>query len=283
MKYGAHIYLWTDKWSNEQLHLFDRARGLGLECLEISVGDDIPFDPSAIAARAKALQMDVVLGPGGVWPMDADISHDDPACRARGVAWHRHWIEQGAAAGVKAYTGALYGHPGHVERRRRPADEIDRTAENLRVLADHAEEVGIDLCIEPMSHFRTHMVNTPAQAMQLIEMVDSPCLKVLFDTYHVVTEIRDYAAALHTCGERLFSLHACENDRGAPGGGIVPWDDVFRALKEMHYDKYVIFETYNSSIGDFACTRGMFHNVCPDGDEFVRKSLAFMRHGLEQD
>jgi hypothetical protein len=28
--------------------------------------------------------------------------------------------------------------------------------------------------------------------------------------------------------------------------------------------------------GRFAVSRGMFHNVCPDGDEFVRQALAFV-------
>jgi hypothetical protein len=36
-------------------------------------------------------------------------------------------------------------------------------------------------------------------------------------------------------------------------------------------------ETYNSSIGDFAYRRGMFHNVCPDGYAFVREGLAFLK------
>ncbi|MEZ4560470.1 MAG: hypothetical protein R2854_29225 [Caldilineaceae bacterium] len=36
-------------------------------------------------------------------------------------------------------------------------------------------------------------------------------------------------------------------------------------------------ETYNSSIGDFAFRRGMFHNVCPDGMAFVHQGMAFLQ------
>jgi hypothetical protein len=36
-------------------------------------------------------------------------------------------------------------------------------------------------------------------------------------------------------------------------------------------------EAYNSSLDDFAYQRGMFHNVCPDGADFVRAGLAFLR------
>ena len=281
MKFGAHIYLWTDRWSNAQLDLFDNARELGLSCLEIAVGDDIEFDAAAIRKRAESLGMDVVLSPGADWPMDKDISHEDDECRMAGVRWHRDWISKAADVGAVAYTGAIYGHPGRVERRRRTSDDIQQTAVNLRLLADHAARQGIELAIEPMNRYRTHVVNTPAAAMQLIQLVDSPSLKVLLDTYHLVTEVRDFGEAIQTCGNHLSTIHACENDRGAPGGGIVPWDEIFAAIKEIGFDEYIMFETYNTSLDGFAVSRGLFHDVCPDGNQFVRDALNFMKAGLK--
>ena len=41
-----------------------------------------------------------------------------------------------------------------------------------------------------------------------------------------------------------------------------------------------MLETYNSSLGDFAFQRGMFHNVCADADAFVRDGFAFLRAQL---
>ena len=37
-------------------------------------------------------------------------------------------------------------------------------------------------------------------------------------------------------GDLLWGLHACENDRGVPGGGLVPWRDIFTALKSTKAD-----------------------------------------------
>jgi D-psicose/D-tagatose/L-ribulose 3-epimerase len=96
----------------------------------------------------------------------------------------------------------------------------------------------------------------------------------------MITEVRDYAQAIRTVGDRLWAIHACENDRGVPGGGLVPWEAVFSALNEIDFQGYIIFETYNSSIGDFAFQRGVFHNLCPDGATFVREALAFVRQGI---
>ena len=133
------------------------------------------------------------------------------------------------------------------------------------------------LAIEPMSRFRSHLVNQPAQAVKLIELAGRPAnMRILFDTYHMITELRDPAAAIRETGDLLWGLHACENDRGVPGGGLVPWRDIFAALRQTKAD-YVAFEGYNTAIGDFGWNRGIFQNLCPDGDAFVSKGLAFIK------
>ena len=184
--------------------------------------------------------------------------------------------------GAVAYTGALYGHPGTVLRRIPPADEYSRTAEGLHALAEYGAAQGVAVVLEPMSHFRTHIANTPAQTMRLIEMADHPNLKLLLDTYHMATEVRDFAQAIRQSESRLWGLHACENDRGVPGGGLIPWDSVFSALGDINFNGYVLLESYNSALngGDFAFGRGMFHNVCPDGEAFIRTGLGFIGSGL---
>lgn len=282
MKFGLHCYLFTDRWSDDDLDVLDTAKSLGADVVEVVVGDDISFTPQLTRQRAETLALELTVGPGGAWPATCDLSADDPADRARGLAWHSRQVDLAAEVGAVAYTGALYGHPGTVQRRAPPADEATRTAEGLWRLAEYAQAQGVKLALEPMSHFRTHLANTPEQLLRLIALADHPNLAVLLDTYHMITEVRDYYAAIRSVGARLWGLHACENDRGVPGGGLVPWDQVFGALRDMGFDGYVMLEAYNSSINDFAYRRGMFHNVCPDGAAFARTGLAFLRAGLSE-
>ena len=280
MKYGAHCYLFTRSWSDADLHVLDLARELGLGMFELSVGDDVVFDPRLTARRAASLGLDLVIGPGGLWPLDADLASDEAGDRRRGLDWHRRQVDLAAELGAWAYAGCLYAHPGVVKRRRPPADELPRAAAGLHALAQYAAPRRVSLVLEPMSRFRTHLVNTPAQLMRLIALADHPGLKATFDTYHLVTEIRDYAAGLRELGPRLALVHACENDRGVPGGGLVPWETVFRTLAELGFDDTIGLETYNTRLGDFAYERGIFQDLCPDGRAFVEKGLAFLR-GLE--
>jgi D-psicose/D-tagatose/L-ribulose 3-epimerase len=277
MKYGAHCYLFVESWSDSHLHVLDHAKELGLDMFELSVGDDVVFDPVRTGERAASLGLDLLIGPGGAWPLECDLSADEPVDRAKGLLWHKKQVDVAAALGAVAYAGALYGHPGVVKRRRPPADEYKHTAEGLHELAEYADSRKVKIVLEPMSHFRTHLVNTPQQLLHLLDQARHPNLAILFDTYHVVTELRDYPAAVRAIGSHLYALHACENDRGVPGNGLIPWGPLFEALHEIGFDGYVGLEGYNSGIGDFAYRRGMFHNVCPDGPAFVRQGIRFLR------
>ena len=277
MQFGAHCYLFTDRWRDDALPILDEMKALGLDLAELSVGDDVVFSPRLTRNRAEALGLTLAIGPGGAWPLTADLSADEPDQRQEGLAWHCRQVDLAAELGAVAYAGALYGHPGVVKRRRPPGDELAWTAAGLHQLCDYAAARDVKIVLEPMSHFRTHLVNTAAQLMRLIDLADHANLYALFDTYHMITEERDYAAAIRTLAPRLWCVHTCENDRGVPGGGLVPWDAVFDALQEVGFDGPLTMEAYNSSIPDFAYARGMFHNVCPDGAAYVRTGLSFLK------
>ncbi len=132
MKYGTHIYLLTDRWSDEQLPLLDLARELGLDMLELSVGDDVHFTPRLTRDRASALGIDLLVGPGGAWPYACDLSADDPSDRARGLDWHRRVVDLAAETGRARLCGgavwpsrsgeapAAAGRRIPVDRRRAP-------------------------------------------------------------------------------------------------------------------------------------------------------------------
>jgi D-psicose/D-tagatose/L-ribulose 3-epimerase len=283
MRFGAHIFLFSRRWDDaEAAHLFDRAAALDMSCLEIAVGDDVILDAKRTGQLAAERGIALIFSPGGEWPMHLDLSAADCGVRKSALDWHCDQVHMAAEAGAFVYCGALYGHPGQVLRRRPPRQEAEWVCDGLHALAEFAAGQNVQIALEPMSHFRSHIANTPTQIRALLTGADHPNLGVVLDTYHLVTEIRDYRAAICEFRKELRVLHACENDRGVPGGGLVPWDQVFAACAEIAFDGCVLLESYNSSIGDFAHERGMFHNVCPDGEAFARDGLRFLRQGLGQ-
>ena len=280
VKFGAHQFLWKSHWTDHDLAILDAAHALGLTSFEISLGDDVTFNESLAGAHARSLNIELTVGPGNAWPSDCNISSDNPTHCQRGLAWHQHNIERASALGAVAYCGAIYSYPGFVLRRRPARDELLRAAENLSQLAEYAEKMGVKLVLEPMSKFRNHLINTSEQAMELLKLIGHPSALVNLDTYHMVTEERDYGQAIERALPALWGIHACENDRGVPGSGLVPWDSVFKALNGAENPSQVfriVLETYNTGPSDFGFSRGIFQNLCPNPAAYVTEGLAFLK------
>ena len=62
-----------------------------------------------------------------------------------------------------------------------------------------------------------------------------------------------------------------------PGGGLVPWPTVFAALAETRGCVRLMLETYNTGPGNLGFSRGIFQNLCPDAEAFVRQGVAFLQ------
>ena len=176
MKYGAHCYIFTDQWTDNSLAMLDQASRLGLDFFEISLGDDVHFDYAATRRHAEQLGLELTVSPGAEWPLPCDLSSEIAEERAAGLTWHKQQVDVAAELGATAYAGALYGHTGVVKKRRPHQDEIPWMAEGLHQLASYGEQAGVAIVIEPMSHFRTHLINTPVQALRLLESVDHAIL-----------------------------------------------------------------------------------------------------------
>jgi D-psicose/D-tagatose/L-ribulose 3-epimerase len=282
IKFGAHQFMWKSHWTDADLPVLDAVEHLGLGLFEISLGDDVSFDAERLRLHAQALGIELTVGPGNEWPDACDLSSEEPETRERGLCWHKSIIDRAAELGAVAYCGAIYGRPGRVLRREPPRDELSRTAEGLRDLAVHAEGRGVRLVLEPMSRFRTHLINTAGQARSLLDLIGHPNVSVNLDTFHMVTEERDYGSAIRSLTGQLWGIHACESDRGVPGGGLVPWGDVLEALLVCPGELRIMFEAYNTGPGGFGFSRGIFKDLCPDPEAFVRSGKAFLEGLIEE-
>ena len=52
MHYGAHSYIFTDRWTDDTLEVLETAKELGLDGLEIAVGDNIVFGAPRVRHHA---------------------------------------------------------------------------------------------------------------------------------------------------------------------------------------------------------------------------------------
>jgi len=124
--------------------------------------------------------------------------------------------------------------------------QFENCAETLRAAAEIAESEGVTICVEPLNRLVDHkgyFLNTSKDGFDLIRAVDSPAVRLLFDVYHQqITEgnvIRNMTENIDLIGH----IHVADNPgRNEPGTGEINYRNVFTALKNANYDKYVAFE-----------------------------------------
>ncbi|CAM4089241.1 sugar phosphate isomerase/epimerase [Paenibacillus alkaliterrae] len=273
MKLGIHAFAWCSKWTNETLHLIDRAKKLEMDFIEIPLLDLDTFDSSAI--KNRLMQVGLEACTSTVLSADTDFTSDDPAIRQNGIEYLKACIRATSEIGATNFTGVIYSQ--HVKNATaRPTEkEWKQAADCLREVAKYAQEYGILVGIEPVNRYETYLVNTAEQAMKLKEMVGEPNIKIHLDTYHMNIEEKSFYEATKLVGDDLIHYHLCENDRGIPGTGVVNWDDIFRALGEMNYQGYAALESF-VDISDSMNT-WVWRKLAPDGDTLVREAITFIR------
>ena len=213
---------------------------------------------------------------------DRDLVHPDAAIRANGIAYIQGSIDATAALGGTNVVGPIYSAVGRTwqmtaEERARDTDLL---VENLGSLARYAGDRGVRMGVEPLNRFETSFINLAAQIIEVVDRVNHPSCQIMLDTFHMNIEEKSLGAAIRAAGPRLIHLHACENDRGAPGSGNVTWPDVAQALVDIGFDGPVVIESFTAKVKTIARAAAIWRPLAPTQDDLARDGLVFLRQLL---
>jgi D-psicose/D-tagatose/L-ribulose 3-epimerase len=210
---------------------------------------------------------------------DRDLAAEDPALRENALAYIRECVELAGAVGAPHVCGPMYSAVGKL-RGDDPRAEWRRSVDGLKRAAEHAGERGVRLAVEPLNRYETDLVNTVEQGLELCAEVGSDAIGLLLDTYHLNIEEKSPGDAIRLAGERLFHIHACENDRGTPGTGHVDWRDVFAALAEARYRGQIVIESFTPAVQAIARAVSRWRPLDAEGDALATGGLRFLRESL---
>lgn len=126
--------------------------------------------------------------------------------------------------------------------------EVQRQAmvETLKRCAPLFEEAGIVLEVEPLNGLVNHVghfLQRSDESVEVIDQVDSPNVKLVFDVYHQqITEgnvIRNATGYI----DRINHYHIADNPgRKQPGTGELNYVNILRAIKETGFDGFIGLE-----------------------------------------
>jgi D-psicose/D-tagatose/L-ribulose 3-epimerase len=161
----------------------------------------------------------------------------------------------------------------------RTADEWKWGTDGFREIAEYASTQAPDLIlgIEPVNRFESHFINIAADAVRFIEDVGQSNTKVHLDTFHMIREEDAIAAAVDATGSHLGYIHACENQRGIPGTGQIPWLEFFQALQRVGYDGCVTIESFDPNMERIAKLCSIWRELAESPEQLATEGLAYLK------
>ncbi len=229
---------------------------IGYAGIEVWGCDDVEFPKQCELANKLGLRMSSFIGTGA--PLN------DPATRDQAVADLTKSIDIAAEFDVPGLI-CLCG-----DRREGVSDEqaIEDTAATLAAAAPHAEAKGVTLNLELLNSKVDHIgyqCDRTSWAVAVVEAVNSPRVKILYDIYHMAIMEGDLIRTIGDNSQWMGHFHAAGN----PGrhelddSQEINYTAVCKAIAATDYDGFVA------------------HEFSPTGDPIAAMEDAFRRCDVE--
>ncbi len=246
------------------------ARRTGYEGIEIEPAQ-LSADPAALTAGERASIRNAIGGSGVRYtglhsllraPAGLHLTTPDPSVRGKSWEYFRRLIDLAADLGDEAVMVLGSSRQRMAVDGTTPADAVKRLTEGLASVAGAARARGVTILVEPLAPHLCNVVNTLAEAMEIVRAVASPAVETMFDTHNTAAEKEPPAALIRKYLPHIRHVHLNEMDGRRPGAGDYPFLEVLRALREVRFRHWVSVEVF-----DFK----------PDGETVARQAREFLR------
>jgi D-psicose/D-tagatose/L-ribulose 3-epimerase len=277
VKYGVHSMLWAERFDADPERIARKAKAIGFDAMEVYVS------PTQIETFNKekvknALEKEKLECIGSTTlTKETDITSPDEATRKRGINFLKSAGKLFSELGANLVTGVIYVAWGKIVGRGRTEEEWAYSAESLKEACRLVKDYGISLGLEPVNRFETYFLNTAADATKLVKEVGESNIGVHLDTFHMNIEEKNYYDPIVQTGELLCHMHCCENDRGTAGTGSVDWEEVFKGLADVGYNKWITLESFTPEIKSVAATTAIWRQIAPSADALAADGLKFLK------
>lgn len=193
-----------------------------------------------LPSEVNALLGDHGLEVLALTPENVDLAHPSAEVRAQALDYYLRLLD--LAAALRAPLVGCHGAVGRVRALGDYGEEYHHFLAGLRLVAARAAELHVDLAVEALNRYESHLLNTAAQALAFVEAVGAANVGLLLDAYHMNIEEADPVVAILDAGDRLFSFHTADSNRQAVGRGHIDFSALVAALKQIGYDGDLIVE-----------------------------------------
>jgi len=130
-----------------------------------------------------------------------------------------------------------------------------RLIKNLRELSKHAEAVGMDLLLEPLTQYESNVVVTCNDLITALDEVKSPRLMGICDICPPFCNREPIMSYFEKLGPRLRHMHIIDSDGASeahmmPGDGKIPLRQLFREIDASGYKGYCTIELISAIMNE---------------------------------
>lgn len=268
MKYGIYYAYWEKEWGGNFLPYISKAKRLGFDILEVACGDFQSKPLSYFQEIKYHCQENAIQLTGGYGPRpEHNISSANPVTVKNAYDFYRDIFPKMQAAGIDSIGGAIYSYwPVDYTAELDKARDLERSINNMRLLADIAAEYGISLYMEVLNRFEGYLLNVAKEAVQYVAAVGKGNVKIMLDTFHMNIEEDNLSDAIRLAGSQLSELHIGEANRRPPRPGRMPWKEIGRVLQEIGFDGKVVMEPFVTMGGQVGRDIKMWRDLSNNAD-----------------
>ena len=274
---GVHALVFAGGWGAASARrAVEGARDSGYGLVEIPLLDPQGVDASMTRELLAECGMAATASLG--LSLEADINSEDGEVVRRGNELLRAALGATAQFGASHMTGVIYSALDKYPSPPTPGARKN-CVESLRSLAAEAADLGVTLGIEAVNRYESNLVNTLAQACELIEDIGAPNVVVHADAYHMHIEEESMQRAVADAGKRLGYVHIGESHRGYLGSGQCDFDALFGALRASQYSGPLVFESFSRKVVDANLSDRLcvWRDLWDDSDDLAVQARAYIR------
>jgi len=151
-----------------------------------------------------------------------------------------------------------------------------RAVELLSSVLDKAGDLGLTICLEPLSTVETDFINTVAEGMKMVRQIDHPALKIHLDVKAMCSEHKGGSLKAEGFGDGsavpdiirsvnaddIGHLHVNDPNLYGPGMGDLDYAPIAEAIKDVGWNKWLSVEVFKYD---------------PDPETIARKSIEYLK------
>jgi len=137
-----------------------------------------------------------------------------------------------------------------------------RAVDLLSSVMDQAAELGLTICLEPLSTVETNFINTVAEGMKMVRQINHPNFKIHLDVKAMCSQAQPVPKTIRSVrAADIGHFHVNDANLYGPGMGEVDYGPIAEAIKDVGYDKWLSVEVFKYD---------------PDPETIARKSIDYL-------